>query len=214
MEVKAETQAASSSTSTAKNKDAKLIGACLLSCGLLNLLKPRSPCLGNGTVHKELVFPHLLPISTIPIDISTDQLTYTASQERLLLSSFQIMACCHLKWTITIPLTWVFCVNCSSSDPIKQIVIYTKADSAPTHGFCPASIFLYRGGRLGPWLLCPFSPISLQVRFSGHCGLAPDRVRWGIEACLACGFLICPLWETEKDNRWLIYWSVNFITHE
>lgn len=149
-----------------------------------------------------------------PIDISTEQLTHTVSQERLspwLIPNYGMLP---FKISYHNPLTWVFCVSSSSSYPIKQIVVYTKADSAPAHCFCPASVFLDTGGKLGPWLLCPFSPISLQVRFSGHCGLAPDRVRWGIEACLACGFLICPLWETETDKRWLIYWSLNFITHE
>lgn len=42
-------------------------------------LKPRSPCLGIGTIHQELVSSHLLTTSATPIDISTGQFTYTVS---------------------------------------------------------------------------------------------------------------------------------------
>lgn len=206
------------------SQEHRLIHACLILCSFSSFLESMKPCLGNTVICTELVFPCRLTISTVscrhPYRLTGTNLIF---KRDCLLSWFQVMTICHLILAITVPLLEYlvsiphhhiqpsrlfsykgeFCIPALLfiiiSSQANCFLIKTNSAFLPCcSSWLPMSQAFVQRWKTNPWSLCPFLFISLQVRLPVHCGLAPDSVRWGTDACLACGFLICLLWKAER----------------
>lgn len=124
-----------------------------------------------------------------PVDIPRRQPIYIIPQERLSSQLTPNNGKLPFKISHHSHLAGGFCVNCSSSSPIKQTDFYASPSISTD--------FLYRDWEAAPDPVSILTHQSASQAFCAVC-LNLDPVRWGTDECLACGSLSCPLWKTRK----------------